>query len=426
MAASELRTPAHPFYEGLEKALTEGGFDAKVEKLCAPFYSETWGRRSIPPGVYFRMVMVGYFEEIASERGIVWRCRDSWSLRTFLGLLPTEEVPDHSSLSIIRRRLDTSVFEAVNKIVLELLAKAGLIKGEKVAIDSTLIAANAAMRSIARKDTRETYGEFAKRLAQDAGEDVSTPEAVARADAKRKDKSVSNTDWESKTDPDAKIARMKDGSTHLAYKPEHAVDMETGAILATTVNPADEGDRQTMVGTIVEVERALRAVGVEPKSPMIVADKGYHSDEMLAVLEDAGYKPLIAEPHVPGHRRWTNKEAGSSERYHRNRRRLRSCRGKHWMRRRGEYVERSFAHQCDRGKLRRTYLRELDNVTKSYLMRVAGQNLGVLMRKKLGAGTPKALRDLLRALLSLLRTVHAFVIARFVIRHDRLHGPASS
>lgn len=420
VAAADLRTSSHPFYEAIEKELVAMGFDATVEQLCAPFYAKGVGRRSIPPGVYFRMVMVGYFEEIASERGIAWRCQDSAALQSFLGLLPTESVPDHSSLSVIRRRLDVSVFEAVHQIILKLLAKAELVKGEKIAIDSTYIAANAAMRSITRKDTKESYGEFAKRLAQDAGEDVSSREAVARADRKRKNKTMSNKDWASTTDEDARIARMKDRSTHLAYKPEHAVDMETGAILGVTMNHADEGDHESIVGTIVEVEKNLAAVGVAPKRTMIVADKGYHSDEMLAVLEDTGYTPLLAAPHVKGHRVWVGKEAGSAERYHRNRRRLRGKEGTEWMRLRGQYVERSFAHQCDRGTLRHTYLRGLENVNKSYLMRVAGQNLGVLMRKLLGAGTPKGLRDLARALLSALMATIDLLRTLFPLRRHRL------
>src|SRR5512134_1395952 len=208
------------------------------------------GAPSIPPGRYFRMHMVGYFEGIDSERGIEWRCADSLSLREFLRLRTTERVPDHSWLSKTRSRLPHEVHEEVFGWVLARIAEHGLVKGERIGVDASTMEANAALRTIVRRDSGETYREMLKRMAAESG--ITTPSAdyLVRLDRARKGKKLPNADWVSRTDPDAKIAKMKDGTTHLAYKPEHAVDLDTGAVVAAEIHPADDGDTTTLEGTL--------------------------------------------------------------------------------------------------------------------------------------------------------------------------------
>ena len=234
--------PGHPFYRRLNGILKKDGFDRFAEEICAPYYAEVMGRPSIPPGVYFRMLMVGYFEGIDSERGIAWRCADSLGLREFLGYSLTQKTPDHSSLSVIRGRLDLETHQEVFSWVLKLLAEEGLLRGKTIGIDATTLEANAALRSIVRRETGESYEEFLRGLAQASGIQTPTREDLARIDRDRKGKG-SNKDWEHPHDPDARIAKMKDGRTHLAHKAEHAVDMDTSAVVAVTVQGADRGER---------------------------------------------------------------------------------------------------------------------------------------------------------------------------------------
>ena len=240
------RSPGHVFYDRLQNVLSEAGFDAFVEETCKPFYAPRMGAPSLPPGRYFRMHMVGYFEGIDSERGIVWRCSDSFSLRDFLRLANRDKVPDHSWLSKTRSRLPHEVHEKVFGWVLNLVAERGLVKGERIGVDGSTMEANAALRTIVRRDSGESYREMLARMARESGVATPTIDDLVRLDRKRKGKKLSNEDWTSKTDPDAKIARMKDGSTHLAYKPEHVVDLDTGVIVAAPIHPADEGDTTTL------------------------------------------------------------------------------------------------------------------------------------------------------------------------------------
>ena len=255
------RSPGHAFYDKLQKLLNEAGFVGFVEEVCKPFYAPRMGAPSLPPGRYFRMHMVGYFEGIDSERGIAWRCSDSFSLRDFLRLAHRNKVPDHSWLSKTRSRLPHEVHEKVLGWVLNLVAERGLVKGERIGVDGSTMEANAALRTIVRRDSGESYRQMLTRMAQESG--VATPsiDDLARLDRKRKGKTLSNADWTSKTDPDAKIARMKDGTTHLAYKPEHAVDLDTGVIVAAPIHPADDGDTTTLPGTLEAAARnSLRSV----------------------------------------------------------------------------------------------------------------------------------------------------------------------
>ncbi|MBI3832201.1 MAG: transposase, partial [Planctomycetes bacterium] len=303
-----VKTEGHPFYQALNKILAQHGFDRFVERRCRKFYKEG-GRPSVPPGAYFRMLMVGYFEGLDSERGIAWRCADSLALRRFLGYALTEATPDHSTLSVIRSRIDLRTHKQVFRWAVIVLAKAGLVKGKTVGVDSTTLAANAAMKSIVRRETGQKYEEFLAELARNAGLEEPTREDLAKLDRKRKKKG-SNKDWFNPHDPDAKITKMKDGRTHLAHKDEHAVDMVTGAVLAVTVQAADRDDRQSLQQTLDEAQANLRAAARDmevrralpererPKEWVeeAVADKGYHGNAALLKTQERTIRTYFAEP----------------------------------------------------------------------------------------------------------------------------------
>ena len=306
------RSPGHVFYDRLQSVLIEGGFDAFAEASCRPYYAARMGAPSVPPGRYFRMHLVGYFEGIDSERGLEWRCSDSLSLRAFLRLGSRDRVPDHSWLSRSRTRLPHEVHAAVFDWVLVLIAEAGLIKGERIGVDASTMEANAALRNIVRRANGEGYREMLERLARESGVETPTAEDLARLERKRKGKKLSNTDWVSKSNPEAKIAKMKDGTTHLAYKPEHAVDLDTGAVVAAELHPADEGDTTTLSKTLAKAEANLGAVDAAPTAEdpaECVADKGYHSRAVLRALDDSPWKTRIAAPKQTGFSRWHGDEA---------------------------------------------------------------------------------------------------------------------
>lgn len=391
--------PGHPFYRRLNDLLRRHDFDAFVEDLCGKFYHQQLGRPGIPPGVYFRMLLIGYFEGIDSERGIAWRCADSRTLSEFLGYSLTERTPDHSSLSVIRRRIDLETHQQVFTWVLKVLADQGLLKGKTLGVDATTLEANAAMRSIVRKDTGQPYEAFLEDLAKASGIATPTREDLARMDRTRKNK-ASNKDWTHPHDPDAKIAKMKDGTTHMAHKAEHAVDMQTGAVVAVTLQPADRGDTETIYQTVVEATEQVRAVADDPATAdaidprrvqEVVDDKGYHSNQVLTDMAVMGIRTYTSEPRRKGRRKWRGKEA-EREAVYANRRRIRSQRGKQLMRRRGELVERTFAHAYETGGMRRTHLRGNENILKRLVVHVGGFNLGLVMRSLFGCGTPRGLQ----------------------------------
>jgi len=385
------RSPGHVFYDRLQSVLVEADFDGFAEALCKPYYAARMGAPSVPPGRYFRMHLVGYFEGIGSERGLSWRCSDSLSLRDFLRLESRDRVPDHSWLSKTRSRLPHEVHQAIFDWVLAQIAEAGLVKGERIGVDASTMEANAALRNIVRRDTAEGYREMLERLAQESGIETPTAADLVRLDRKRKGKKLSNQDWVSKSDPEAKIAKMKDGTTHLAYKPEHAVDLDTGAVVAAELHPADEGDPTTLFKTLAAAEANLEAVDAAPTAEnpaACVADKGYHSRAVLKALDDSLRKTRIAEPKQKGFSRWHGDEAAQRA-VTNNRVRLKSGVAREAFKRRAEIVERSFAHNLDRGGMRRTWLRGRENVHKRYLLHVAGHNLSLLMRQLIGAGTPR-------------------------------------
>jgi transposase len=397
IATSDLpRTAAHPFYERLNRILDKAGFDAHVETLCASFYADRMGRPSLAPGRYFRLLLVGYFEGLDSERAIAWRAADSFALRRYLDLELVEAPPDHSTISRTRRLIDVETHREVFTWILRQLAEAGLVKGKTIGIDATTLEANAALRSIVRRDSGESYQEFLTQLAKASGIETPTREDLARIDRKRKNKG-SNEDWTHPHDPDAKITKMKDGRTHLAHKAEHAVDLETGAVVAVTVQGADEGDTKTSIETLIEAAEQIETVVPDSEGPKeVVGDKGYHSNQALVGLEAVGMRSYISEPDR-GRRNWQdNPEA--REAVHRNRRRIRGARGKRLLRQRGELLERPFAHLYETGGMRRVHLRGHQNILKRVLLHVGALNLGLLMRTLFGIGTPRGLQGRVAAL----------------------------
>ena len=424
IAQSDIQRGAgHRFYEKLNELLREAGFDRRVEQLCAPYFDadHTPGRRSIAPGVYFRMHLIGYFEGIESERGIEWRCADSLSLRDFLGLELTERVPDHSTLSRMRMRLPLEVHQEVFVLILGIVERKGLLRGRVSGVDSTFLRADASMKTIVRRDTKESYPQFVQRLAEESGMENPTEEEARRFDRSRAGKRISNEEWESRTDGDARVAKLKDGRTRLAYKSEHVVDLETGALVGVSVHKADCADTETLQETLADAEENLRGarnVGTEKnkdddcdsdgdRTPedgasgeatdaqrAVVADKGYNKAVLLRQLKEKGYRTYIPERRQKGKRRWTDKGGrDTAAAFYGNRARVQRKKGRGLQRKRGELLERTFAHICETGGARRTRLRGRENVRKRYLLQASAANLGLVMRSLLGRGTPRGLAE---------------------------------
>jgi transposase len=343
--------------------------------------------------VYFRMLLVGYFEGIGSQRGIAWRCTDSLSLREFLGVPVTEETPDHSSLTRVRDRLPLEVHSAVFQWALQLLAEKGLLPGKTAAIDSTFLEANAAMKSIVRRDTGEDWNDYLRRLLQETeGVENPTDEDLRRFDRTRKDKRVSNEEWVSTTDPDSRIAKMKNGETHLAYKAEHVIDLETEVVLAASIRHADEADVDTLVDSVIEAQVNLDEAGVDAEIEEAVADKGYHATNTIELAESLNIRTYIPEKKLKAKRNWRDVPEEKRRAVLNNRRRVRREKNKRLQRKRSERVERSFAHICDTGGARRSWLQGLEKLQKRYSIAAMARNLGLLMRKVFGIGTPRGLQ----------------------------------
>jgi len=400
------RSPGHVFYQKLNRLLLEADFDPWVEQLCESYYADERGRPGIPPGTYFRMLLVGYFEGIGSQRGIAWRCSDSLSLRDFLAIPLGEDSPDHSSLSVIRNRLPLEVHAAVFQWILGLASTKKLLKGKTVGVDSTTLEADAAMKSIIRRDTGEDWKEYLTRLMKEQGviaeDDTPSDEELRRFDKQRKDKKVSNEEWVSETDADARIAKMKDGTTHLAYKAEHVVDLESEVIVAAEIYHADQADTQTLEDSLQQAQTNLIEAGSRTQIRDAAADKGYHSAETITDLEQhTPYRTYIPEQERKHDRTWTDKPPEQKAAVHANRRRTRGERGKKLQRLRSERVERTFAHVCETGGARRTWLIGIDKLRKRYLIAAAAHNLGCLMRKLFQMGTPRGLQEFVDLLSSL-------------------------
>lgn len=401
VATTDLPTAAsHPFYRRLNQLLAAHGFDDVVEQQCAAFYAETMGRPGLAPGVYFRLLLIGYFEGLDSERGIAWRAADSLGLRDFLGLGLTTDPPDHSTISRTRRLIALETHRAVFTWVLQCLGEAGLVHGKTLGIDATTLEANAALRTIVRRDTGEGYQEYLTELAKASGIGTPTRADLARIDRKRKKKG-SNQEWTHPHDPDARITKMKDGRTHLAYKAEHAVDLDTGAIVAVTVQGADLGDTTTVETTLPEAVEQLQAVAAVTDVPVatgdeLVADKGYHSKQKMLDFAAIGVRTYISEPDR-GPQHW-EEQHDARDAVYANRRRIRGARGKRLLRRRGELLERPNAHLYETGGLRRLHLRGHDNILKRVVVHASGFNLGLWMRALTGIGTPRGLQGRATAL----------------------------
>jgi transposase len=401
---------SHPFYQRLNQILDEKKFDEYVEALCADFYAGEVGRPGLAPGIYFRLLMVGYFEGIDSERGIAWRASDSLSIRSFVRIALDESVPDHSTISRSRRLMDVETHQAVFQWVLAVLAEKKLLKGTTIGVDATTLEANAALRSIVRRDSGECYEGFLTRLAKESGIDTPTREQLAKLDRKRPKKG-SNDDWTHPHDPDARITKMKDGRTHLAHKAEHAVDMETGAIVAVTLHGADEGDTATIPETVAEAGERITTVVADADNDEVVkqmsadgprevvTDKGYHSRAVVSELTEWGVRTYCSEPNR-GRQRWPEQEREQQAVYA-NRRRIRGERGLRLLRQRGEKLERWNQHLYDRGGMRRLHLRGRENILKRLVVHSGAANLGLLMRKLFGKGTPRGLRGARQVMISL-------------------------
>jgi len=403
-----VETPANAFYDRLNQILDEHKFDTKVERLCQKFYKKSaYGRPSMAPGVYFRSLLIGYFEGLDSERGIAWRTADSLSLRKFLGYALDEATPDHSTISRTRRLYWLETHKAVFRWVLKILDQEGLVSGRTVSIDATTLEANAALKSIVRRDNGQGYNDYLKELAQAAGMENPTREQLARLDRKRKKKG-SNQEWMSPSDPDARITKMKDGRTHLAHKAEHAVDLTSGALLALTLQPANEGDTTTIHKTLDEAQQAAREIngsGVEE----VVADKGYHSGAVLREVHDQEVRSYIPEPER-GRRNWQGAgKAEEQKRAYENRRRVRGERNKRLQKLRSELTERSFAHLYETGGMRRVHLQGQKNILKRLLVHGAAFNLSLILRKIMGVGKPRRLQGLSLQLLTLLARLFSWL-----------------
>jgi len=370
------------------------------------------------------MHLIGYFEGIESERGIEWRCADSMSLREFLGLDLTDRVPDHSTLSRMRSRLPLEVHQQAFVLILSIVEQKGLLRGRVTGVDSTFLRADASMKAIVRRDTGENYPKFITRLAEESGMENPTEEDARRLDRRRKGKKASNKDWKSTTDSSARIAKLKDGRTRMAYKSEHAVDLDTGAIVGVTVHQADRSDMATIEETLTVAQENLRELRDADSSECkdddtdgngspgssatkdtnegiqsIVADKGYNKATLLGQLKEKGYRTYIPERRQKGRRQWTDKGGReTAAAFHENRARVGRKKGKALQRKRGELVERTFAHICETGGARRTRLRGRDNVNKRYLLQAGAANLGLVMRSLFGRGTPRGMAESLQAL----------------------------
>jgi hypothetical protein len=396
IVAGEL-PPATPdqFYRRIDRTLARIGFAQDVWTICEPAYADPsrGGRPGIDPVVYLKMLMVGFFENLPSERAIASRCADSLSIRGFLHYSLTEATPDHSSLSIIRQRLSTEQLGAIHGVLLRALHEHGLLRGRKLGIDSSVIEANASLRALEQRNTAESYWDYVRKLAAEAGVDPTDPKAVRRFDKQREGRKTSNQDWQNPHDPAAKVGRTKHGATDMLYKPEHVVDLESGAIVQVEVRAGDAGDNDARLA-----ERVMSAVdtlsAVLPEMPLeklgeeLCGDEGYFALGPIGELQACGVRTVISDPQA---QRRNRAKASPEQRtvLRRAQRATTSASGKALLRKRGEHLERSFCHVLDHGGLRRTTLRGTENLQKRYVVGALTYNLSLLLRTLCGLGTPK-------------------------------------
>src|SRR5713101_7433103 len=394
VAAQQLPTsPKSTFYSKLDETLESFGFAAKVRAICVPAYKQTGtGRPGIDPVVYLKMIMVGFFEDLPSERAIAARCADSMSIRAFLNYSLEEKTPDHSSFTVIRQRLGLEIYQQIFTLTLEALREHGLLRGKNLGIDSSVIEANASLRALVHRNTEEQYWDYVKRLAAENGIDPEDAVAVLRFDRHRPGKG-SNQEWVNPYDPDAKIGRTKDGATDMIYKPEAVVDLDTGAIVQAQVHPGDQADHKEMATRVLEAQQNINQAAGEKLDTLTVnsvtSDKGYYAVNELQALQQEDIRTVIADPI--DNRRLDKLELDEKKAVQAARRSTKSTSGKELLRRRGMHIERSFAHVLDCGGMRRTTLRGWENLNKRFKLAAAIYNLSQLMRKLFGIGTPKQL-----------------------------------
>ncbi|MBC8143961.1 MAG: transposase [bacterium] len=393
--ADIVTTPANAFYQKLDRALEAFSFGNRARALCAPFYCtdvSKGGYPGIDPAVYFKMMIVGFFENIPSERGIAARCADSLSIRQFLHYELTEPTPHHSSFTVIRKRLPVGVYYEIFSLALAALKKHKLLKGKNIGIDTSTIEANAALRNLEHRLTGESYEQYITNLAADAGVDPEDAAAVHRFDRKRKGRKTSNKDWKNPHDPDARIGRTKRGSMRMIFKPQHITDLDTGAILDVDVRPGDEYDPENLASKILGVENRINAaIGNEPDTVVIesvTGDKGYYNLEQLRALQSHGIRTIISDP-LEKIRRLHMLSPDDLAVVRAAKRSTKSKYGKDLLKKRGMHLERSFEHVLDEGGGRRTTLRGRENTLKRYCLQALGFNLSLLMRTIFGIGTPK-------------------------------------
>jgi transposase len=385
--------PKAAFYSRLDETLDSFGFADKVRVLCAPAYVNTnAGRPGIDPVVYLKMIMVGFFEDLPSERAIAARCADSLSIRSFLNYSLEEKTPDHSTFTVIRQRLGLEIYQQIFTLTLQALREHGLLRGKNLGIDSSVIEANASLRALVHRNTEEQYWDYVKRLAAENGIDPQDTAAVRRFDRNRPGKG-SNQEWQNPHDPDAKIGRTKDGATDMIYKPEAVVDLDTGAIVQADVHPGDQADHKEMATRVLEAQQTInQATGEKPDTltaTSVTSDKGYYAVGELQALQHEGIRTVISDPI--DNRRVDKLEPAEQRAVRGAKRSVKSKSGKELLRRRGMHIERSFAHILDAGGMRRTTLRGWENLNKRFKLAAAFYNLSQLMRKLFGFGTPKQL-----------------------------------
>ena len=416
------KSPKSTFYSKLDETLESFGFAAQVRQICAPAYKQTGtGRPGIDPVVYLKMIMVGFFEDLPSERAIAARCADSMSIRAFLHYELDEKTPDHSSFTVIRQRLGLDLYERIFTLTLQALREHGLLRGKNLGIDSSVIEANASLRALVHRNTEEQYWDYVKRLAAENGIDPEDAAAVRKFDRHRPGKG-SNQEWVNPHDPDAKIGRTKDGATDMIYKPEAVVDLDTGAIVQAQVHPGDEADHKEMATRVLEAQQSINQATGEKLDTLtinsVTSDKGYYAVNELQALQQEAIRTVIADPI--DNRRLDKLEPGQRKAVQAARRSVKSKSGKDLLRRRGMHIERSFAHILDCGGMRRTTLRGWENLNKRFKLAAAIYNLSQLMRKLFGIGTPKQLAAGGR-LLFLEFTYLLAVLARIVHRYTSAH-----
>jgi transposase len=394
MAAHQLATSAKTtFYARLDETLESFGFAEKVRALCAPAYKNTnAGRPGIDPAVYLKMIMVGFFEDLPSERAIAARCADSIAIRSFLNYSLEEKTPDHSTFTVIRQRLGLEIYQEIFTLTLQALREHGLLRGKNLGIDSSVIEANASLRALVNRNTEEAYWEYVKRLAAENGIDPNDTAAVRKFDRHRPGKG-SNKEWQNPFDPDARIGKTKDGATDMIYKPEAVVDLDTGAIVQADVHPGDHADHQEMATRVLEAQQTInQASGEKPDTltiQSVTSDKGYYAVSELQTLQQEGIRTVISDPI--GNRRVDKLDKEERRAVRAAKRSVQSKSGKDLLQRRGMHIERSFAHILDAGGMRRTTLRGEENLNKRFKLAASIYNLSQLMRKIFGFGTPKQL-----------------------------------